>query len=274
LSVKPLGGSIDVVCTPALLPSLPPPSAVIVGSFFLSARLTGADVRHEEKAGSFAMRYSSMSEVRERYEQYVRSPLFQEQVLSALSLPRAKMAAAVILALTVIGLPAALWILYQARRRRRLSVQARLSTDLALARVARPVPCYGLMLPAALRSGIRQHAPALVVGTFDHAAESEMPGLVRRLRELAQELPSTPEGRFVQEILADSRYDEDRRRMVPRSMCAGGPAYVFDVMLWRSGLPETLDDSPLIPCMATEGRRGKIRQIPVQLVQSANQART
>ena len=49
-------------------------------------------------------------------------------------------------------------------------------------------------------------------------------------------------------------------------LCPGREIYLFDVLLRLSLLPKAEEGVSLIPCIATDGRRGKIRQVPYEIV--------
>lgn len=117
--------------------------------------------------------------------------------------------------------------------------------------------------------------PALVIGSFED--ESLVPA--SRLLEIADH---AQEVYFLQEedevvdssdaelaaILADDRYQENRRRRLPDSVAGGQGIYFFDVMLSLSDCRET-SEGHVLACLAQPGDLGELIKLPWSAVEPA-----
>ena len=64
-------------------------------------------------------------------------------------------------------------------------------------------------------------------------------------------------------------YAPHRRRPLPVELTDGRPVFAFDTVLINDFLPNSLFDTPLVPCLVEPGRSGQILMLPHWVVQDA-----
>ena len=178
----------------------------------------------------------------------------------------------VVLALTVVLLPLAIFGLYRwvSQRPQKQVVARGLTVAREFVRAARPVLAYPLMVNSMLRSEGTRAAPGLVLISFDPA----LAGDDDRMTELAVTVShgvrldgpplSDRDAAFCDVLMADEQYHPFRRRAIPSSLTGGPVAYACDLPIHPLLLPgRRLSDASLnIPCVAEPGDAGRIMQMP------------
>jgi hypothetical protein len=91
--------------------------------------------------------------------------------------------------------------------------------------------------------------------------------LARRVREMRDDTPRDPDGRYVAALTADERRPIlHQRRKLPLSFTDGSTVFCADLLVRRAYLKGGCLSSPRLPCLAETGDTGGIELIPAWLI--------
>ena len=203
----------------------------------------------------------SDAKIQEEYLRLLQSAAFRPTLRKLAGRPWYDIVMAVVTAMTTIGIPISLYHLY-----RILTHKKRVRKGLiAVARVARPITTYPLMVNSDLTSVPGTVAPGMVIGSFQPRARQDAEywlDLAIKLSFLTPEDVQTPEEKAAVKWLADQRYVESRRLRLPMSLTDGCEVYAFHVMLAGDYFPGGVFNAAEIPCVAVPGPVGAIQAVP------------
>ena len=102
---------------------------------------------------------------------------------------------------------------------------------------------------------------SLILGSFESSRTEELDAIAERLAHIYTEGSDAPEDAAVLKLLRSDKFHNDRRRRVPDAYSNGRELWLFDVMLKMEDA-HYANDRIYVACLATEGKRGTIQQLP------------
>lgn len=195
------------------------------------------------------------------YLEYLDSRRFKPILQKLAGTPYFDVFVTLIAAASGVGAPFAVyhgWKVLNHRKRRRKAM-------IAVARAARPIKTYPVMVNTLLTKTPGAIAPGLVIGSFKpRAAQDEeyWLDLMVKFALIDPDAVETPEEKRAIAWLQDERYVESRRLRLPRSLTGGHEVYAFSVMLMGDHFRGGIVDGHDIHCVAVPGDVGAIQHIP------------
>jgi len=210
----------------------------------------------------------SPQQIHERYLEYLNSPAFTPILRRIAGRAWGHTIMAAVTAMGVVTVPISLHHAYKmlthARRRRKEMIE--------VAKLARPIITYPLMVNSVLNSTPGSIAPGMVIGSFQPRARQDAEywlELATKLSFFDPEDARTPEEERAARWLNDQTYVESRRLLLPMSLTDGCEVYAFHLRIVGDFLPGRVAAAE-IPCVAVPGPVGAIQPIPWWIAQGAN----
>jgi hypothetical protein len=102
---------------------------------------------------------------------------------------------------------------------------------------------------------------SLILGSFESSQTEQLDALAERLANIYTEGSDDPDEAEVLKLLRSDKFHNNRRRRVPDALSNGRELWLFDISL-KIEDTHYANDRIYIACLATEGRRGTILQLP------------
>lgn len=197
----------------------------------------------------------------ERYLEYLSSRKFNPVLKKLAGTPYGHVFVTFVSAMSGVGAPFAVyhgWKVLTHRKRRRREM-------IAVAKAARPIKTYPVMVNTLLTRTLGTIAPGLVIGSFKPRVAQDDEywlDLMAKFAFLDPNSMETAEEKGAVAWMQDERYVESRRLRLPRSLTGGHDVYAFSVMLVGDHFRGGIVDGHDIHCMAVPGEVGAIQHMP------------
>jgi hypothetical protein len=210
----------------------------------------------------------SPQQVHERYLEYLKSRAFTPILSRIAGRPWGHIIKAALAAVVIVTVPISLYHAYKmlthAKRRRKEMIE--------VAKLAKPITTYPLMVNSVLNSVPGSIAPGMVIGSFQPRArqdEEYWQELTMKLAFFDPDDAQTPEEKQAARWLNDENYVESKRLLLPKTLTDGCEVYAFHVRIVGDFLPGRVAGAE-IPCVAVPGPIGAIQPIPWWIAQGAS----
>lgn len=248
----------------ALIPCL---SRVRPAEYFSPARQT-ADAGMSLSDSSASMRLA-LSNLPKMYSALMRTPGWRKIIESAA--PKRSMgmlAIGILLLFSLVTIPLGLVLILRSGRRRRAFFRE-FPEDM---QNARAIFVYPIMINSSLRANPRGVAPGLFMGSLDPAAPGKPAFYEPIIAAMDRATVNSTDPALVElaKLLADQRYVEGRRRLIPLELTGGVRVHLFDTLVCGDHLNGTPFDLPMAVALVTEGQEsGRIHLVPLDVMRVA-----
>lgn len=213
------------------------------------------------------------SVVKRRFRDFVETPEFAAYFDHLYPPPRLRILFGILCILLISLAPVGLVLLFTAWKRHDRRAKARRLLD-EFIDASRFLVTYPIMVNRFLLDRPGRIAGALVFGTTDRRLADDVSAMAKigvRFGDSDAD-PSDPVQQAIASLLADEKFQLNRRRRLPDQMTGGRPVIAFDLQVPADYLPPAWDGLQ-IPCLADPRPDGSIYVVPWRLIEDMLPAR-